>query len=268
MTRVFCTAFVAITIAACSIGEANHITEVYPARKVSSVKVCDSGFQAVDLSTLEACGNGQGHCYPGDKVMATGLPACAKDGDVCVPDKMLSANGQKLKSCKFFTDGREGVCGSLLIGELAQNASLIPPSDECDKDNERCTPCVDPRDGSDTHVCDPTGAHVEACVGGAGKVEQTCCHNAGVCMLPTAAPEDQRDSLPHDSCGASKVCAPAALVDNNPTRCYVLGLPGVCLDICFAAILGPSKPVTNSDCRATEVCLPCVVGKGQGMPGC
>ncbi len=269
MKRVLVLTVVALSVTACAIGEARHESETYPARKVSAQKVCSSEFMQPDLSKLEACGNGQGHCYAADKVALAGLPECSTPGEICVPDKVLNANGKTLTPCKFFVKDKPGVCGSMLFGELAAHKDQIPPSPECDGENERCTPCIDPTNGNDTHQCDPQGVHVDACVGGAtDKGNASCCHSAGVCMSKEAAPGDQADSLPHDTCGGEKVCAPAALVDGNPSRCYVLGLPGVCLDVCFASMLGPSAPVTRSDCRATEVCLPCVIGKGQGMPGC
>lgn len=269
MKRLLTLLIVSLPVAACAIGEARHESESYPVRKASAQKVCDSAFVQPDLSKLEACGNGQGHCYAADKISLSGLPECSTPGEICVPDKVLNANGGTLKSCKFFIKDAPGVCGSLLFTELAANKDQVPASPECDGENERCTPCIHPLDGSNTHQCEPQGVHAEACVGGASaKPLPSCCHNSGVCMNADAAPEGQRDSLSRDTCSKDKLCAPAAMVDGNPSRCYAFGLPGVCLDVCFAAMLGPSKPVMGSDCRATEVCLPCVIGKGQGMPGC
>ena len=268
MKRALCILLIALPVTACAIGEARYESESYPIRVASAEKTCSSGFIKPDLSKLEACGEGQGHCYATDKLQVDGYPACKTAGEACIPDKILQAGGTKMKSCKFLIDDKPGACTSTLIGLISAHKDQLTP-DVCDAATERCAPCIDPTNQKNTHLCEDTGVHEEACKGGPGQVEQTCCHGAGVCMNPEAAPEDQRDSLQHDSCGTKKVCAPAALVDGNPTRCYVLGLPGVCLDVCFASMLGPSKPVTgSSDCRATEVCLPCVIGKGQGIPGC
>lgn len=81
-------------------------------------------------------------------------------------------------------------------------------------------------------------------------------------------PEDSREDMLPDICKSGKVCAPASLVDGNPEHCTAALLSGVCIDLCFAKMLGPSAPILRGDCGPTSVCLPCVIGKGQGLPGC
>lgn len=255
-----------VTTAACTIGETIHETVEEPARSVSEVKTCSGAFTKPDLSTLKTCGDGKGHCYDGTKTALSNLPACEEGEGACIPDKVLQANGTKLESCTFFVGNKPGVCMSTMIKDIDAHKNELQ-KDVCD-DDERCAPCIDPRDGSDTHICDPVGVYEDACKGGPGSQLPTCCHHQGVCISPEAVPEDQRDSLLPDTCPRSKACAPAALVDGHPKPCNVLGDPGVCLDVCFAKMLGPAQKVFRDKCGPTEVCLPCLIGAGQGVPGC
>ena len=251
---------------ACSIGETNYKTIEQPSRKVSEVKTCSGAFAKVDPGTLTACGDGKGHCYASAKTGITQLPECADSAEVCIPDKVLEANGGKLTACKFFIGDKPGVCMSTMVKDIAAHQNELQ-QDVCDAD-ERCAPCINPIDGTDTHVCDAIGVYETDCKGGPGAQQQACCHGQGVCINSDAAPEDQRDDLLRDICRGGKVCAPAALVDGNPERCHALALSGVCIDLCFAKMLGPSTPVLRGDCGPTSVCLPCVIGSGQGVPGC
>jgi hypothetical protein len=258
--------FALLALPACRVGEATHETITYPVRSAPETRTCSSPFTAPDVSTLKPCGEGRGHCYAGDKTWIAGFPAC-EGKDACVPDKVLAANGTKLKACKFFLDDKPGACVSTLIPDIAAHVNELRP-DVCDAATERCAPCISPIDGSNTHLCEEAGVHTEACIGGAGAKQASCCHGSGVCMNPDGVPEDQRDSLSHETCKDGKLCAPAALVDGNPTKCNAFGDDGVCVDVCFAAQLAPAGPVMRSVCRVTEVCVPCIVGAGQGMPGC
>lgn len=265
-SRPLAFAVVAFTLVACRIGETNHETIENAVQEVSATKTCSGAFAKPDLATLEPCGDGKGHCYDEKKTALVGLPACADAGKVCVPDKVLTAGGTKLKSCKFFIGDKPGACLSTLVGEISANANMLK-QDACDED-ERCTPCTDPRDGTDTHTCDDNGVYENDCQGGKGSKLPLCCHGQGLCMTEEGVPEDQRDSLSRDTCKSGRVCAPASLVTNKPETCSALGLSGVCIDLCFAKMLGPSAPVMRGGCGATSVCLPCVIGSGQGMPGC
>jgi hypothetical protein len=259
----------ALLAPACTIGEDTYESVTVTAALRAQARTCDSPFTGVDLSTAKACGDGRGHCWDGTRVLVTDLPTTGCDGgQVCVPDAILSARGAPLRACTFFVGGKPGVCMSRLVQAVETNAGVLQ-KDVCDE-SERCVPCVDPRDGSDTHACDPTGVHTEACVGGANQAaERLCCHGAGACMREDGVPEDQRGSLPRETCGGGQVCAPRSLSSGRPIKCNTLGIAdGVCLDICFAATLRSVQKLTRSGCGVTEVCIPCLVGKGQGMPGC
>jgi hypothetical protein len=256
----------ALLVAACSIGETSYETVETPVRKVSSIKTCSGAFAKPDLSTLTACGDGHGHCYAGDKTFLPGLPTCSGgSGDTCIPDKVLEANGTKLKACTFF-GGKPGACVSTLVKEIGDHAGQLQ-QDVCDPD-ERCTPCISPINDTDTHLCSEIGVYAEACKGGAGAKQQSCCHGQGVCMARDGVPEDSRDDMQPDICKNDKVCAPAAMVDGTPETCSVLGASGVCIDLCFAKMLGPAAGVIRAGCGPTAVCLPCAIGKSRGMPGC
>jgi hypothetical protein len=262
-------AVVATAASACTIGEDTHEYVTVPAALKAQSRTCGAPFTAVDLSHAKACGAGKGHCWDGSLVLTTDLPSAECDGGlVCVPDAVLQANGSPLKACTFFVGGKPGVCMSRLVAPVEANANQLQ-KDVCD-DSERCVPCVDPRDGSDTHACDPTGVHTAACVGGANQgAERLCCHGAGTCLREDAVPEDQRGDLSRETCGNAKLCAPRSLVSGKPVKCDTLGIAGgVCVDVCFASMLRSVQQVTRAGCGPSEVCVPCLVGKGQGLPGC
>ena len=265
--RLVVVAVSALGVVACSIGETSYETVENPLRKVSTIKTCTGPFAKPDLASLTPCGDGQGHCYSGMKTLLPELPACAGgSGDTCIPDKVLEANGGKLKACTFLS-GKPGACVSLMVKQIAEHKNDLQP-DVCDAATERCTPCISPLNDMDTKLCAEIGVYADACKGGAGAKEASCCHGSGVCMTRDGVPEDSRDDMLQDTCKSGKVCAPAAMVDGNPQTCSVLGASGVCIDLCFAKMLGPAAGVIRAGCGATSVCLPCVVGKSRGMPGC
>jgi hypothetical protein len=260
------------TIVACRMGETRYVEETYLLRKAPSGTTCTSPFKKVDLASLEECGDGKGkgHCYEAKKfALSDGLIACSRAGEVCVPDEMLKADGGKLTSCHSIIG--EGACVQAgLIPELERRGRGILQRDSCDE-GFTCAPCKNPEaNNAPTGFCEEIGAHEEACVGGKGQELETCCHFAGVCLAPDGVPADKRSALDQDSCTEGRLCVPAALSDGVPVKCSgPAGLPGVCLDVCFAGMLASAEIVLGGgNCRATEVCLPCAVGKSQGLPGC
>ena len=155
------------------------------------------------------------------------------------------------------------------LNQLNDNKGALP-TEGCDPD-ERCAPCIDPRDGTKTGLCDDVGVYEKDCVGGAGEQgeSQSCCYGLGACLDEGGIPEDARGDLPRMNCAAGKLCAPAAMADNNPRKCETpLGFDGVCLPLCFANMLKGVEKVMGGGCQATEVCMPCAVAAGRGMPGC
>jgi hypothetical protein len=259
---------VAAGVAACSIGETRYEKITLPVRVKKETRTCDSPFVKVDVATLKSCGSGgKFHCFPAAK---TSFPkdqfdACSDD-DICLPDDLLLAGGATPKSCKFLT-GDAGICMSTAIKQVAENKDMLK-QDVCEAE-ERCLPCIDPRDGSNTHLCEPQGVHEQECVGGPGEegnVEE-CCHGMGVCLKSETIPEESRGDMNREVCSEGKLCAPASLADKNPTRCDVLGVSGVCLDVCFAQMLRGTTQVTRAGCGPTELGMPCFLA-GSRAPGC
>jgi hypothetical protein len=216
-------------------------------------------------------GMGKGFCYDKTKVDLVGDnyvdPACDK-GEYCVPRKHFTLGGDKAKTCDFM--GKPGACASLVATEMAQSAAALQQG-PCDED-EKCSPCIDPRNGKPSGVCDEIGVHEQPCVGGKGSSCVTlCCAGLGVCLGAENVPGGAADSLPADSCKGDKVCAPASLVDGKPQKCDAIGgLDGVCLPFCFAEMVKGVQAGLRSSCNALSFCLPCAAAKSQGMqmPGC
>lgn len=259
-----------IAVAACSVGETSYEKITLPVREVKETRTCDSKFVVADLSQAKPCGDdGKSHCWPWAKtsIPKEELEPCEGD-EICIPDKILLAGGKKAEACKFGGD-EPGACVPMAFKQVRENAGAL--SSEGCEDDERCAPCIHPIDKTNTGVCDEAGVHEQDCVGGAGEAGrvETCCYGLGVCLDEAAVPEDSREDMSREVCSEGRLCAPAAMADGEPRRCEVLGgFDGVCLPLCFAAMLRGAKPVLGGGCGPTEICLPCAIGKGQGMPGC
>lgn len=269
MKRALVTVLGAAAITACSIGETNYEKITLPVREAKETRTCDSKFVVADLAKLKPCGtDGKSHCYPWSKTSFAkdDLDACS-DTELCMPDKYLTAGGNKAHECKF-GGSDPGACVPLALKQVRENAAMMQ-RDSCDED-EKCAPCIHPVDKTNTGACDPVGVHEEDCVGGPGDEGnvETCCHGSGVCLDQAAVPDDSREDMSREVCSEGRLCAPAAMADGKPTKCDVLGVEGVCLDVCFAAMLKGAQKTMRGGCGPTELCLPCVIGKGQGMPGC
>ncbi|MFO0735276.1 MAG: hypothetical protein U0270_05325 [Labilithrix sp.] len=270
----------AALVVACSINEV-HFEEIeVTQRPLRETITCDSSFVAVDLDARKPCGSkerGAGHCYDGSKVpivlsQLEQLGVCEGE-EYCVPDKVLSARGSKLKSCTFPLTGGPGACGSLLLKDIYANKDLLrpKPNPECAED-EVCLPCVDPRNGKDTGMCNDFGAHQADCIEATGERPASCCHLMGECVNEEAVPEQARATAIKDSCKDGQLCAPTAQLDNKPVSCDYLGARGVCLDRCFAEQLVGLSRLSRGGCRTLEVCVPCAITNTLGgdlkMAGC
>jgi hypothetical protein len=256
-----------VAINGCHVWETHEEDILVSIPQAKATITCSSPFTAPDLSSLKECGDaekGKGHCYDGTKVPITidQLAPCDDGKTVCVPDSTLTANGKKGKACTFTISNTPGACQSLLLKDVYANKDILKPSkpDGCD-DDERCLPCIDPRNNQDTTLCNETGAHESACTGGTGEAPELCCHWMGECVEKEAVPENIRSSMKRDTCSSgSKVCAPTSQIESKPVKCDVLGEPGVCLDECF---LGPLKGLSRSSCGPTERCMPCALANLQ-----
>lgn len=290
-------------LAACTLASPTHITvqpgdEAGDAGKTTKSETlpgqpsggaagsCGGDFTKPDLSKLTPCGDGKGHCFDKAKTpMSDKLVACANANEVCVPDEVLEAAGNTLKSCTFVLGGPGACFTADLVPEIIQQGGSQLTQDVCDPD-QRCVPCVNPlsKDKEPTPFCQPIGVHEKACSGGASggdtgpapaPAQQPCCttkgKSNGVCLPDALIPPDRRDQTKQDTCGTGDKCVPAAFVSGKPVKCSagLLG-SGVCMDKCFDDMMSIGADIGFLDgegCGDTEVCVPCSFA-GKGVPGC
>jgi hypothetical protein len=248
---------------------------------------CQGGkFAKVDVSKLTPCGNGGGHCYDKAKVpFAEQMTACPDASQVCVPDEILAAGGDKLPSCTSII-GPGGCINAKLVPEIERQGGSSLKPDVCKGAGQLCVPCKDPTHGdAPTPFCQPIGVFEEACTAGAGPAADAgpppapppqCCQSggryAGICIASSAIPEGQRAEAIVDTCTGDNKCVPADLATGQFQACNAgPGSRGVCMDTCFnglMAIAGALGFLQQDWCRATEVCVPCSQLQGRGVPGC
>jgi len=272
--------------ASSSTGSGGGASTPSTATAADSTATCNgSDYVKADLSTLTACGDGKGHCYAKDKTsLASQLTACPNADEVCVPDEILEANGQPLKSCTSIIGPGGCLTASLLPAIAAMGGSALK-QDVCSA-NQLCVPCTDPTHGNaPTPFCQPIGVHQSSCSAAAGGAaadaaapppSTPCCttngKSNGVCIAETAVPEKQRSQTKQDVCTTGDKCVPAAFVAGKPVTCSggLLGA-GVCMDKCFNSMLslaGGIGILSSEGCGTTELCIPCGLVSGQGVPGC
>ncbi|MBX3200738.1 MAG: hypothetical protein KF894_21555 [Labilithrix sp.] len=233
-----------------------------------------------DLSKLQVCGDGKGHCFDKAKTpMAATFVACANADEVCVPDEILQAGGGTLTTCTSIIGA--GACITMsLIPEMEKRGGGALEQDVC-KAGQVCAPCTDPtNNGAKTGLCEPIGVHENACdasgtTGDGGAPPAPCCttngKSNGVCIAESAVPEAQRDQTKQDTCAAANKCVPAAFVAGTPVKCNGFMGSGVCMDKCFDDMMsfaGDIGILSNDGCGETEVCIPCTFVADKGVPGC
>lgn len=251
---------------------------------------CSGGTYATpDVSKLTACGGGKGHCYAKEKTpYAEMLGACPNANEVCVPDEVLAAGGNRLKQCKSIIGDGGCITLSLIPAmEADPRAKSMLKQDVCDA-GQVCAPCINPEDnGAPTPFCQPIGVYGECKGSGAPAADagptappkplEACCTSGGksngVCISEQAIPEAQRDEAPDDSCSTGNKCVPKAIFEGKPVVCnagMILG-KGVCLDECFNSMMGLASDIGllwQDRCASTEVCVPCSFMKGKGITAC
>jgi hypothetical protein len=247
---------------------------------------CSGAFAKPDVSKLTACGGGKGHCYDKDKnPMPTAYNACPDATQLCVPDQVLTAGGNPMKSCTSVV-GKGGCIDPALFvmpDEYKSQMSMLK-QDVCDS-GELCVPCNDPMHGNaPTPFCQPMGVYDQPCTGGgapsggdggAPSSTETCCASsgkpAGICMTQDAVPESGRGKTDQDTCKSGEQCVPQAFM-GTPTKCSArFGAAGICIDQCFSTIFALAGPLVGNDgCGDSEVCMPCSLMSmtGSSVPGC
>jgi hypothetical protein len=239
---------------------------------------CADDFTKPDVSKLEACGGGKGHCYDANKIsFASMLGPCPDASKVCVPNEVLAAGGGKLKSCTSIV-GPGGCVAASLFPDFEKLGGSALKQDVCDA-GLTCVPCTDPRNGgSPTPVCQPIGVHQNACGTIAAPPASapsspppqaaTCCKGRGSCVSESSIPQAERNSTKSDTCASGNKCVPAGA----PRTCDggAFG-PGVCVDTCFDLMMPAAASLGllhTKGCNTTELCVPCGLVMGQGVPGC
>jgi hypothetical protein len=215
----------------------------------------------LDVSELPSCAP-DAHCM--DETL---IPEAERDrfivcagGGLCIPDLFLTTAGMfELASCHSLYDG-EGRCISLALADINAQRDILP-QDTCTA-NERCAPCYNPLDGTETGLCSL------ACDAGPQEppvVAPSCCQDVGTCIPSAQVPADQVEQLLQDDCSSDQLCIPDALITNSLVTCdaELLGGPigeGRCLPDCMAQTGGINGAVMTGDCSAAGSnfkCFPC-----------
>jgi len=233
------------------------------------------GPPVLEPSTLAVCGGpGSGaHCLAASLVtppsMVSHLAVCQGTGGYCVPDKLIASGGRFIPRTCTSTAGAEGRCQSLVLPEVAaQQASL--PIGGCDS-NERCVPCTNPLDGSDTGAC-----HTSCDPGPKSPpvVFANCCSARGKCLPKALVPQDTRQYLGAESCSGGTLCAPIENINPGfaPAQCTAPGFlgieySGVCLSKCLSI---DTSSLSQGTCDGDHICVSCTYPSGErtGAPGC
>ncbi len=79
------------------------------------------------------------------------LGKCEDTTTVCVPDDYTKTYDRFLPKKCASLEGAEGRCISTCIPQVNGLMDVLPKAD-CG-DDERCAPCINPNDGTDTHAC-------------------------------------------------------------------------------------------------------------------
>jgi hypothetical protein len=231
---------------------------------------------AMDPATLPACcTTGAAHCAPTGNVdpsLAKQLAPCS--GGFCEPDNIIKDPKFVPATCKSL-NGAPGACVSMCVPQVQQYLSLLP-QDVCQGD-ERCAPCINPLDNTNTGACD-VGKTSTTCDGqGSGEAGadggSQCPYTGPPIIDPTMFPACS------PACGGSH-CVPAALVpaaqQSQLVQCPSKdGAPGFCAPDSIVVTGGNGVPpactsVAGSEGRCLSTCIPLVASKADLLPkaGC
>ncbi|HEX4338596.1 MAG TPA: hypothetical protein VH062_21975 [Polyangiaceae bacterium] len=207
------------------------------------------------------CMGQSARCLPNNLVMSIApnelrqLAACDKD-TVCVPDVFITSLGKYDPPTCSSISGGAGRCLSTCIGAVQSLGTFLPKA-TCG-DGEKCAPCIDPRDGTDTGACSlqcDTGPKEPAPV-----FAKCCTDQSGLCVPPEILEPIQAKALAQDTCGTGAVCAPAKFADStfHPKFCAsVAGAEGRCLSSCVDLVKRNAELLPKDVCDTGELCAPC-----------
>jgi hypothetical protein len=244
---------------------------------------CDGPLGAPqDPASLPACcpEHGGAHCVANVPPELADYAAPCDAGGYCVPDVFIATGGVYTPPSCTSLDGAPGVCLSLCVPEVKKFEKLLP-QDGC-AEGERCTPCVNPLDGTETGACDlsfscegdPTGGTGGSGEGGAATdcphegppvldpSSLPACPNqcGGHCVPSSLVPPDLAQSL--ETCDASSYCVPDDFIETGgqfipPTCESVGGVEGRCLSTCLPDVAAQADQLPAGTCGGGERCVPC-----------
>jgi hypothetical protein len=247
-----------------------------------------AGRPVADPSVLPTCPasvcSEGGHCVPAVAVPADqrSLLASCGGGSLCVPDMAIERGGLFTAPSCDSIGGAEGRCLSACIPSVAYRAHLLPQAG-CGA-SERCVPCYDPFDGTDTGAC------TVSCDPGPAEPKRTlpaCCADkgGGTCVPAALVGPDEADRLDADECAGlgigDAVCVPDVILQSflaevpfTAVECTTgdlvqslgLGAEGGCLPECIPIV--DALPVTQETCGDGFKCVPCVDLDGDGTGAC
>jgi hypothetical protein len=221
---------------------------------------------------------GGAHCLPKSMVsasMASQLATCS--GGYCVPDVFIKTAGRHVPATCNGIGGAEGRCLHRSLPQIAAQTNLLQST--CSS-FERCAPCYNPLDGTDTGACR------QSCDKGPARPPYTfghCCslagQNRGRCVPTAAIPDAQEESLTRDVCrNAGELCVPSENLSTpfRPPACtafsvaYLGNYQGVCLSNCLQFAGLQDLIIKQGTCDAIHQCVPCYrpLGQPTGAPGC
>lgn len=235
---------------------------------------------ARDPSAMTACCEdwvGGAHCVDSVPDELTGVVDTCAGGGFCVPDPFIETGGVFTPLSCASISGAAGVCLSGCIPQVKDYWGILP-QDVC-ADDERCIPCINPIDDTDTGACNISYTCEDGAGGGGGDddpTEAACPHEGAPVIDPTTLP----------ACGAGGHCLSNALVpadmaaqlascpDNQsmcvpdefiaaggnfipPTCESVAGAEGRCLSNVLPDVQAQATLLPQADCGAAHLCVPC-----------
>ncbi len=241
---------------------------------------CDGPLGAPrDPDALPACCEdfvGGAHCVDDVPPELEGVLGTCAGGGYCVPDPFIETGGVFEPLTCTSLSGAEGRCLSGCVPQVKDYWGILP-QDAC-ADDERCVPCVNPIDGTETGVC----KLAFTCEGGPGggdgpdPGEPQCPHQGADvldpstmpacapgahCLSDALVPADMADQLADCPDGASK-CVPDEFIRTGgnfiPATCEsVAGAEGRCLSTALPEVASQATLLPQSSCAADHLCVPC-----------
>ncbi len=236
---------------------------------------CGPPLHPMDPSTLPSCcTDGAAHCVPSSLLpgsVSSVLATC--EGGYCVPDPFIRVGGLAPPPVCASLNG-PGRCLSVCVPLVAKYQALLP-QDVC-ADDERCAPCVNPLDNSDTGACEIGECSPDGGSSSGPPPPAACPHVGPPVIDPTTLPACGTNGdahcvqaalvppslAPQLATCAGGSCVPDTFIASGgnfiPATCVsVDNAEGRCLSLSLPAVTAQSAEVPQSTCASTERCVPC-----------